>query len=80
MAFKNGTSLRGLREARGLTALEMAALAECPVEVVLKGEFGVAVPMGDGLRARLAAAYGLEIQDYVRLALDEAERYADRFF
>jgi hypothetical protein len=67
-------SLRARREAMGLTALETAALAGCPVEVVLRAEFGVHVPHDPPTVARLAAAYGLAGDDYLRLALDAADR------
>ncbi|MHC4550000.1 MAG: hypothetical protein ACYTEZ_14605 [Planctomycetota bacterium] len=73
------TSLRALRESLGLTAPELADRAECPVEVVLRAEFGMAVPVGEGLRVRLAAAYRLAPTEYLRLALDEAERCAARY-
>jgi transcriptional regulator with XRE-family HTH domain len=69
-------SLRARREALGLTALEMAGLAGCPVEVVLRAEFGVHVPHDRLVLARLSAAYGLVADAYVRLALDAAEREA----
>jgi hypothetical protein len=59
----------------GATALDLAAEAACPVEVLLRAEFGLALPPLD-LRRRLAAAYRLALGDYVRLALDEAERAA----
>lgn len=75
---KNG-SLRALREGMGVTAPELADAAGCPVEVVLRAEFGMAVPVDDDLRARLAAAYKLTAQAYLRLALDEAERCAARW-
>lgn len=59
----------------GVTSLEMAVAAACPVEVLLRAEFGIALPRED-YRRRLAAAYRLLLDDYVRLALDEAERAA----
>jgi transcriptional regulator with XRE-family HTH domain len=68
-------SLRSLREASGLTPFDLAREARCTVEVVLRAEFGIAVPSGD-LRRRLAAAYRLSAGEYLRLALDEAERAA----
>jgi transcriptional regulator with XRE-family HTH domain len=79
MSLEGRETLRSLREARGLTAVQLAESAGCEVEVVLKGEFGVAVPMGDELRRRLAEAYGLDVKTFIRLALDEAERYTCRF-
>ncbi len=67
-------SLRARREALGLTALEMAARVGCPVEVVLRAEFGTHVPHERRLLARLAGAYGMAGDAYLRLALDAAER------
>ena len=55
-----------------------AERAAVPVEVVLRAEFGEALPPGDDVRARLAAAYDLELRTYLDLALDAAERNADR--
>ncbi|MCK6459923.1 MAG: helix-turn-helix transcriptional regulator [Planctomycetes bacterium] len=66
-------SLRRRREALGLTALEMAALAGCAVEVVLRAEFGLEVPRPPAL-ARLARAYCTTPDEYLRHALDAAER------
>lgn len=71
-------TLRGLRKRLGLTALQMADRAACPVEIVLRAEFGMAVPVDHGIRARLAAAYRLKPMDYLRLALDAAERSVAR--
>lgn len=59
----------------GATALDLAEEAGCPVEVLLRAEFGVSVPRAEH-RRRLAAAYRLHLDDYVRLALEEAERAA----
>jgi transcriptional regulator with XRE-family HTH domain len=70
-------SLRARRLALGLTALEMAGLAGCTVEVVLRAEFGMHVPHDRLVLARLAAAYGLAADAYLRLALDAAERLAE---
>jgi len=70
-------SLRTRREALGLTALEVAARAGCPVEVVLRAEFGTHLPHDRRLLARLAGAYGVSGEAYLRLALDAAERSAD---
>jgi hypothetical protein len=67
--------LRALREALGATALQLADEAACPVEILLRAEFGLSLPKGEQ-RARLAAAYHLAVEDYVRLALEEAERAA----
>jgi transcriptional regulator with XRE-family HTH domain len=70
-------SLRARREAVGLTAVEMAGLVGCPVEVVLRAEFGMHVPHDRRVLARLSAAYGLAGDAYMRLALDAAERLAE---
>ncbi|MCK6458261.1 MAG: helix-turn-helix domain-containing protein [Planctomycetes bacterium] len=70
-----GRSLRALRESMGATALELADRAGCPVEILLRAEFGLSLPAG-AERHRLAAAYRVPVEDYVRLALDEAERAA----
>jgi hypothetical protein len=59
----------------GATALDLAERAACPVETLLRAEFGLSLPRGDQ-RRRLAAAYHLAVDDYVRLALEEAERAA----
>ena len=69
-------SLRARREAMGLTALEMAGLAGCPVETVLRAEFGMQVPHDRFVLARLAGAYCIGVDTYLRLALDAAERLA----
>lgn len=70
-----GATLRGLRETMGMTPFDLAEEAQCPVEVLLRAEFGIALPREE-LRRRLAAAYRLPLSDYVRLALDAAERAA----
>jgi hypothetical protein len=70
-------SLRARREAMGLTALDVAGLAGCAVEVVLRAEFGMQVPHERSVIARLAAAYCLAGDAYLRLALDAAERLAE---
>ena len=70
-------SLRMRREAMGLTALEMAGLAGCRVEVVLRAEFGIQVPHERQVLARLAGAYCIGVDTYLRLALDAAERLAE---
>jgi len=71
-------SLRAIREALGHTATSLAEIADCPVEVLLRAEFGLAVPMGEELRARLALAYQLDPKEYLRLVLDAAERSTGR--
>jgi hypothetical protein len=60
-----------------LTALDMAGLAGCPVEVVLRAEFGIFVPQDRHVLGRLASAYGLAGDEYLRLALDAAESLVD---
>lgn len=70
-----GLSLRARREAMGATPFEFATRAGCPVETLLRAEFGLALP-AERLRPRLAAAYCLGVTEYVRLALDAAERAA----
>jgi hypothetical protein len=69
------SSLCAVREALELTPFEMAAHAGCPVDTVLRAEFGLALPARE-YRLRLAAAYGLRLDQYLRLALDAAERSA----
>ena len=59
----------------GVTPFDLAREAQCPVEVLLRAEFGIAVPRDD-VRRRLAAAYRLPPAEYLRLALEEAERAA----
>ena len=66
-------SLRDIREAMGLTATQLADVADCPVEVLLRAEFGVTLPVGEAVRGRLAHAYRLNRREYLRLALDAAE-------
>lgn len=75
---RRAATLRGRRKRLGLTALQVADRAACPVEVVLRAEFGMAVPLDRGTRVRLAAAYQLQPMDYLRLALDAAERAVTR--
>jgi len=66
--------LRRLRELRGLNALELAERVGCPVGVIVRAEMGLQIPTSAAERARLAAGYGVETREFVRLALDEAER------
>jgi transcriptional regulator with XRE-family HTH domain len=68
-------SLRHIREAMGLSPFDLAREARCPVEILLRAEFGIAVPHGE-VRRRLASAYRLPPAEYLRLALDAAERAA----
>jgi transcriptional regulator with XRE-family HTH domain len=70
--------LRRLRELRGLNALELAARVGCPVGMVVRAEMGLQIPDSKADRAALAAAYGLEPIEFVRLALDEADRQVRR--
>lgn len=76
--MQQGTTLRDVRLARGLNPLQVAALAACPVETVVHAEFGTLVPIDDGVRRRLAEVYGLSVEEFLRLAFDAAERWADR--
>ena len=66
--------LRQLRELRGLNALELAERVGCPVGMVVRAEMGLQIPDSTADRAALAAAYGLKPIEFVRLALDEADR------
>jgi hypothetical protein len=67
-------SLRALRELRGLNALEVAERVGCAVGVVVRAEMGLQLPASRAEQARLASAYGLHPREFVRMALDEAER------
>ena len=67
--------LRALREAHGLNALEWATRVGCSVGTVVRAEMGLQVPRRPADRARMAAAYGLSIRDFVRMALDAAEQH-----
>ncbi|MHC4409707.1 MAG: hypothetical protein ACYS0F_11975, partial [Planctomycetota bacterium] len=67
-----------LRELRGLNALELAERVGCPVGMVVRAEMGLQIPDSKADRAALAAAYGLEPLEFVRLALDEADRQVRR--
>ena len=67
-------SLRARREAIGFTAIEIASHANCSVEVVLRAEFGIELPREERVRGRLASAYCMPLDTYVRLALAAAER------
>jgi transcriptional regulator with XRE-family HTH domain len=66
-------SLRARREALGLTALDVAGIAGCSVEVVLRAEFGIEVPR-EPVVPQIAAAYCLGGEAYLRLALEAAEQ------
>jgi transcriptional regulator with XRE-family HTH domain len=68
-----GRGLRRLREATGLNALQLAARVGCPVGTIVRAEMGLQVPVLPGERARLAAAYGVTVEEFVRLALDAAD-------
>ena len=70
--------LRRLRELRGLNALELAERVGCPVGMVVRAEMGLQIPDSKADRVALAAAYGLEPIEFVRLALDEADRQVRR--
>ena len=60
--------LRSRREALGLSALQLANQARCPVELVVHTEFGIAGGVGENLRHRLARAYRLAPERFNRLA------------
>jgi transcriptional regulator with XRE-family HTH domain len=65
--------LRRLRELRGLNALQLAERVGCPVGMVVRAEMGLQVPADPLDRARLAAGYGLDPVEFVRMALDAAD-------
>ena len=69
-------SLQARREALGLNALQFAERAGCPVDTVVRVELGLRVPHAEDERTRLAAAYRLPPADFLRLALDAADRRA----
>ncbi|MEM8886305.1 MAG: helix-turn-helix transcriptional regulator [Planctomycetota bacterium] len=71
-------SLRWLRECRGLNALELAEETGCAVGTIVRAEMGLQVPIDQVERTRLAAAYGLEPEEFVRLALDAADAHERR--
>ena len=68
-----GRGLRRLRESTGLNALEWAARAGCSVGAVVRAEMGLQIPAIGPEREKLAAAYGISVEDLVRLALDAAD-------
>ena len=68
------SGLRRLRELRGLNAIELAERVGCPVGMVVRAEMGLQLPSSTTDRVRLAAAYGLPLEEFVRLTLDAAER------
>ena len=70
--------LRALREASGLNAIEWAMRVGCPVGTVVRAEMGLQVPRKSGDRARMAAAYGLSIREFLRMALDAADDHERR--
>jgi len=73
-----GRGLRRLRESTGMNALEWAARAGCSVGTVVRAEMGLQVPASAEERARLAAAYGLSVDAFLRLALDAADELEQR--
>ena len=73
-----GRGLRRLRESTGLNALEWATRAGCSVGTVVRAEMGLQVPLRAQDRERLAAAYGLAVDAFVRLALDAADDLEQR--
>ena len=73
-----GRGLRRLRESTGLNALEWASRAGCPVGMVVRAEMGLQIPARGTEREKLAAAYGVSVDDFVRLALDAADDLEQR--
>ena len=63
-----------VREQLGLSALELARRADCPVETVVRAEMGLSLPTADPERQRLAKGYGIPLDEFLRLALDAADR------
>ena len=70
--------LRALREASGLNAIEWATRVGCSVGTVVRAEMGLQVPRRPDVRERLAAAYGISIRQFLRMALDAAEDHERR--
>ena len=70
--------LRSRREAMGMTALQLANRARCPVEAVIHTEFGFPGWFEKELRNRLAEAYGLRPERYNRLVRHAEVRLARR--
>ena len=70
--------LRSRREALGLTALQLANQARCPIEAVIHTEFGFPGWFEGEIRRRLAAAYGLQPDRFNRLARHAEARMARR--
>ena len=70
--------LRALREASGLNAIQWATHVGCTVGTVVRAEMGLQIPRQPSDRARLAAAYGLSIREFVRFALDAADDHERR--
>jgi hypothetical protein len=60
-----------------MNALELAKRAGCEVDVIVAAELGTRLPLDQGIRQRLAEAYGLSLPDFLALALDSAQRWED---
>jgi len=46
--------------------------------MVVRAEMGLQVPVSGWERSRLAAAYGVSVDDFIRLALDAADDHERR--
>ena len=58
--------------------MELADRVGCPVGMVVRAEMGLQLPKSALDRERLAAAYGLRLKEFVRLALDAADAFEGR--
>ncbi len=70
--------LRTRRESLGLSQLQLANRARCPVEVVIHTEFGIAAEFSDEVENRLATAYRLAPRRFHRLVRHALARFARR--
>ena len=70
--------LRTRRESLGLSQLQLANRARCPVEVVIHTEFGLPSDFGDEIQNRLATAYRLAPRRFDRLVRHALARFARR--
>ena len=70
--------LRSRREALGLSQLQLANRAHCPIEVVIHTEFGLPDEFGERVRERLAMAYRLAPRRFNRLVRHAVARFARR--
>jgi hypothetical protein len=62
----------------GLSQLQLANRAHCPVEVVIHTEFGLPSEFGDEIQNRLATAYCLAPRRFSRLVRHALARFARR--